>query len=97
MNSLTDLKPFYVYALMPEVNHDIFYVGKGQDDRIFQHAKEVKRGVVETFKQKRIAEIKNEGNRVKNLVIGRYDSEEEAYAVECTLIHWVYGINVNRH
>jgi hypothetical protein len=93
MNSLTDLKPFYVYALMPEVNHDIFYVGKGQDDRIFQHAKEVKRGVVETFKQKRIAEIKNEGNRVKNLVIGRYDSEEEAYAVECTLIHWVYGIN----
>lgn len=91
MGILTGLKPHYVYALMDESNHEVFYIGKGQDDRVFQHVKEVKRGVVETAKQKRIAEIELAGNSVKQTVIGRFDSEKEAFASECTLIHWVYG------
>ena len=91
MGILSELKPHYVYALMDGNNHDVFYIGKGQDDRVFQHVKEVKRGVVETAKQKRIAEIKLAGGTVKQTVIGRFNSEKEAFAGECTLIHWVYG------
>ncbi|MBV5329347.1 MAG: GIY-YIG nuclease family protein [Chlorobium sp.] len=93
MGLLSNLKPFYVYALMHGGNFDIFYIGKGQDDRIFHHLKEVKRGVIETAKQKRIAEIEKEGNAFKKTVIGRFDSEEEAFAIESTIIHWVYGVN----
>ena len=93
MGVLSKLKPHYVYVLMDENGHEVFYVGKGQDDRVFQHAKEVKRGVVETAKQQKIAEIALAGRRVKQTVIARFDSEKEAFAGECTLIHWVYGIS----
>ncbi|MEA1933468.1 MAG: GIY-YIG nuclease family protein [Thermodesulfobacteriota bacterium] len=93
MGLLSDLKLFYVYALMNGGTLEIFYIGKGQDDRVFQHMKEVKRGVIETAKQNMIAKIENSGNAVKQTVIGKFDSEKEAFAVECTLIHWVYGVD----
>ncbi|MGV1099912.1 LEM-3-like GIY-YIG domain-containing protein [Thiovibrio sp. JS02] len=93
MGLLSNLKPFYVYSLMDGNNLGIFYIGKGQDDRVFQHVKEVKRGIAETAKQNKIAELESSGNYVKQTVIGRFDSEEEAYAVECILIHWVYGFD----
>ena len=94
MGLLNDLKPFYAYALMSERAHEVFYIGKGQDDRIFQHVKEGKRGANETDKQRKIAKIKKSDNdAVKQIVIGRFDSEKEAFAVECTLIHWVYDIH----
>lgn len=93
MGLLSGLKFFYVYALMNGSNHQIFYIGKGQNDRVFQHVKEVKRGVTETAKQHMIAKIEGSGNVVKQTVIGRFDSEKEAFAVECTLMHWVYGVN----
>lgn len=93
MGLLSDLKPFYVYALMNGETFEIFYIGKGQDDRVFQHVKEVKRGVIETAKQNMIATIENSGDAVKQTVIGRFDTEKEAFAVECALIHWVYGAN----
>ncbi len=93
MGLLSGLKTFYVYGLMDGSNNQIFYVGKGQNDRVFQHVKEVKRGVIETAKHHTIAQIEKSGNAVKQTVIGRFDTEKEVYAVECALIHWVYGVN----
>ncbi|MBF0243488.1 MAG: GIY-YIG nuclease family protein [Desulfamplus sp.] len=92
MNRLKDLKPFYVYALLDNADKSIFYIGKGQDARLFQHVKEVARGIADNEKQLKILGIKKNGREVKELVIGRFDTEQEAFAVECTLIHWVYGI-----
>jgi hypothetical protein len=86
------LKQFYVYVLIDPRDEKIFYVGKGTEDRLFQHAKEVNRGAEETAKQKKILEIQVSGNEVKHVVVGRFDSPEEALGVECVLIHWVYGI-----
>ena len=89
-----DLKPFYAYALMSERTHEVFYIGKGRDDRIFQHVKEGTRGADGTDKQRKIVKIEKSNNdAVKQIVIGRFDSEKEAFAVESTLIHWVYGIH----
>jgi hypothetical protein len=93
MGLLSGLKTFYVYGLMDGASNQIFYIGKGQNDRVFHHLKEVKRGVIETAKHQLIAQIENTGNVVKQTVIGRFDSEKEAFAVECTLIHWVYGVS----
>ena len=90
--SLLDLKPFYVYALMSERTQEVFYIGKGQDVRLRQHVKE-RNGQTETDKERKIAEIEGSNDSVKAIVIGRFDSEKEAFAVECALIHWVYGIH----
>lgn len=91
INQLKDLKPYYVYVLIDGLNDEVFYVGKGHDDRLFQHHKEVQRGKVETAKQKRIADIEHQNGHVRKTVICRFDSEQEAFAVESILIHWVYG------
>lgn len=93
MGKLNNLKPFYVYALMNKATYEIFYIGKGQDNRVFQHVKEVKRGVIETAKQNMIATIEKSGTTVQQIVIGRFDSESEAFAVESTLMHWGYGVD----
>jgi hypothetical protein len=93
INKLLLLKPFYVYALHDENDHDFFYIGKGQDARLFQHAKEARRRKSEKEKDKKILEIEQSGHKVKQTVVGRFDSDSEAFAVESTLIHWVYGID----
>lgn len=93
MNKLLLLKPFYVYALHDENDHNFFYIGKGQDARIFQHAKDARRRKSEKEKDKKILEIEQRGHKVKQTVIGRFDSADEAFAVESTLIHWVYGMD----
>ena len=101
------LREFYVYALMDPRNDSIFYVGKGQRERVMHHAGQV---TVEDFfrdcddiddnsdveqtrseKEQRIAEIKMAGLNVIERVLARFKTEVEAYAVESVLIHWVYG------
>jgi len=84
------LKKYYVYLLIDPRNKEVFYVGKGQGERALQHVR-VAKNDSEGHKNNRILEIQASGNDVKELVIGRYDSEEEAYAVESTLIKWGYG------
>lgn len=98
------LREFYVYALADPRDDSIFYVGKGQRERVLHHSGQV---VVErdradnedqsnnesarTEKEQRIAEIKIAGLTVIERVLARFDTEAEAYAVESVLIHWIYG------
>ncbi len=100
-----ELRPYYVYVLMDSDQKDVFYVGKGQGGRIYHHGNEVKALLRNGFKpgntkQNRIAEIISSGKDFDQHVIGRYESENEAFAVESTLINWVYGFdnltNLNR-
>ncbi|WP_051640673.1 GIY-YIG nuclease family protein [Thiomicrorhabdus sp. Milos-T2] len=84
------LKKYYVYLLIDPRDDSVFYVGKGQGDRALQHAKLAKDNS-ENAKESQIKDIQLKGLTVKELVIGRYDSESEAFAVEATLIKWVYG------
>ena len=87
------LKPFYVYVLAdPLCDNQIFYVGKGKSKRGFDHLKDaLKADIEETPKLARIRLIYKAGLEPLVRVISRFDSEEEAFAVESVLIHWVYG------
>lgn len=90
------LLPFYVYELSDPDTGKVFYVGKGQNKRILAHGQDLEDDVPEgdaqeSPKNRRIREIQGRGKDVRRTIIGRYESESEAFAVESTLIKWVYG------
>ncbi len=77
---------YYVYALVDPRNDEIFYIGKGINDRVFQHETEKNIGV-EGSKHRRIESIKRAGNDVKKVIILYGLTEEEAFAAEAALIN----------
>jgi len=100
------LKKYYVYALIdPRDISDkgIFYIGKGTDKRGFAHAANaLKLSNLEktdddkkkdSEKNKKINEI-NSATKEKPLVrvLGRFDTNEEAFAAESILIKYCYGL-----
>ncbi|MFK5927677.1 MAG: hypothetical protein QM483_13695 [Desulfuromusa sp.] len=92
----------YVYGLYEIVNGDsnLLYIGKGKGKRVFQHRLNVERKMnrnerIYSKKEKAIAAAilnKTKGSELKELIIGRYKDGGQAYAVEATLIKWVYGL-----
>ena len=86
-------KPYYVYVLIDPFTNEVFYVGKGKNRRLEQHQKDVLNGHEDDkLKNQRISKIISQGNNVIDRIIGRYETEEEALAVESTLIKWAYGL-----
>lgn len=87
---------YYVYELKdPRFNpHKVFYVGKGTEDRMYEHEKELRRllkrgrsGAMRlSCKHKRILEILDAGESVRYSIIFRTDNEAEAYRVESAYI-----------
>jgi hypothetical protein len=93
---------YYVYELRDPRTNETFYVGMGQGARLLFHGSD--KQYTEHPKEKRIAEIRESGHAdCLRVIIGSYESSEEAFAVEATLINWVYGkekltnINPGRH
>jgi hypothetical protein len=88
------MRPYYVYVLIDPIDSEVFYVGKGKGRRLEQHKKSVDNGIERNKeKEERIKKIQLRKEEVLELVVGRFDTEEEAYAVESTLIKWVYGFS----
>lgn len=100
--------PHYVYVLMDPDSKNVFYVGKGMGQRMYSHKTEVEKIVNLTsfsqddgslsqddltHKQKKLREILANGKEPIELVVGRYETEIEAFSVEATLIGWVYGFD----
>jgi hypothetical protein len=81
-----ELLKYFVYVLIDPRNYEIFYVGKGQGFRNFDH-----KSGEEKQKEIKIKEIENAGFELITKIIGRYETEKEAFSVESTLIKWVYG------
>lgn len=88
---------WYVYRLIDPRNGETFYVGKGQDDRIFQHVK----GALSSTKDEDTADLKN--SRIKAIsaagldvghVIHRHniENEDSAYQIEVALIDAYPGL-----
>ncbi len=88
------LKKHYVYELVNGKTGEVFYVGKGTEERMFAHELEAEKieSSLRRDKHQMIIDLKGSGN-LKGRVIGRYNSEEEAWAVESTLINWVYDFD----
>jgi len=98
--------PFYVYVLAdPQDSNAIFYVGMGCNQRALHHWDEVKLLIQSQQapthpKHHRMMKIASEGGEPIQTVVGRFETRDEAYAVESILINWVYGYdnltNMNR-
>jgi len=86
---------FYVYELLdPRFQPPrTFYIGKGTEDRMYEHEKETRRllkrsikskgaAMAMSCKHKRILEIWDDGYEVGHEVVFRTDNEQEAYQVE---------------
>ena len=99
------LLPHYVYVLLDDERKP-FYVGKGQGNRAFYHTGEVKRflskevlplqteeraSVSLSNKQSRIRDLLSSGNEPEVMIVGRFETAEEAFSVETVLINFVYG------
>ena len=79
---------YYVYALRDPRNSQVFYVGKGQGNRVLSHVREAGANATnERAKLKRIHEIEADGRNVEHLFVRTHlKSEEEALTVEQAVI-----------
>ncbi|MFH0888125.1 MAG: hypothetical protein V1871_02830 [Planctomycetota bacterium] len=76
---------YYVYSLA-NPNGKVFYIGKGKNNRIFQHLKGV---VVKNRKSEKIDTIKKilrKGKKIQYAIIRHGMNEKEAFEVESALI-----------
>ncbi len=94
---VADHLKWYVYRLIDPRNGETFYVGKGQGNRIFQHAK----GALSTTKEEDAADLKSQ--RIKEIdaaglevahVIHRHniDNQQVAFQIEAALIDAYSGL-----
>lgn len=91
---------YYVYKLIDPRNGQVFYVGKGNGNRVFEHMKcsiKYYDGIKEKtdddpYKFRRINEILDEGLEVIHIIQRWHLTEEEALAVEAALIDEYQGL-----
>ena len=94
---VADQLKWYVYRLIDPRNGETFYVGKGRDNRIFQHAKGVQSTTNEEddadLKSQRIKDIRAAGLDVAH-VIHRHniDTQQVAFQIEAALIDAYPGL-----
>ena len=86
--SLLALGEYYVYGLIDPRNKQIFYIGKGTGDRVFEHEQESQESLdSDKLKLKTISEIKDAGLQVEKIIINCNLTEPEAFAAEAALIN----------
>ncbi len=82
-NSIFNELKYYVYIYSNPINGEIFYVGKGQGNRVFAHLEEEK----ESDKVKYINELKAKGFEPKiEILIHGLEDENTALRVESSII-----------
>ena len=96
---VSDKLEYYVYRLIDPRNGDTFYVGKGQGNRVFDHAKgevtsnaEDDSGEANEPKLQRIREIKNDGFEVAHIIHRHGMDEKTALVVEGALMEAYPGV-----
>ena len=101
MENLTIFSPevceelkYYVYRLVDPRNGQTFYVGKGKDNRIFEHVKcAINDDSDENLKYKKIKEIKDSGLEIIHIIQKYGLNERDAFVIESVLID-VYSIDI---
>lgn len=87
---------YYVYALIDPRNSKVFYIGKGTNNRVFDHAegalKEQEDG---SNKIETIKEILRTGQNVEHIIIRHGLTEEEAFHIEASIIDFSRYLNIN--
>lgn len=90
---------YYVYELIDPRSNQPFYVGKGKNDRMYQHIEEAKRKISKTsnkLKINKIRKILNSGYKdvIYNKVIENITSDE-ALLYEQFIISWYRNLKIN--
>lgn len=84
--SLQELK-YYVYMLVDPTENKPFYVGKGVENRVFNHLACALTDIdTSNAKYDKIREITQSGQNVKHIIIRHGLSESEAFQIEASLI-----------
>ena len=76
---------FYVYELIDPRAEEVFYVGKGQKNRLKAHETEAAKGV-HSRKCERIRSIWAQSLKVEHRIVSRHEDENEALRAEFDLI-----------
>ena len=60
---------FYVYCLIDPRDEKPFYIGKGKENRVFEHARSSIKNELNSDKLEKIREIRSNGLKVKHIII----------------------------
>lgn len=78
---------YYVYMLLDPENRTPFYVGKGIDNRVFDHMNiTLAESEISNAKYDKIREITGKGQNVKHVIVRHGLREKEAFQIEASLI-----------
>ena len=80
---------YYVYSLTDPRTDEVFYIGKGTGNRVFEHAAAAIDSVQESDKLSEIREIQEAGSNVRHEILRHGMSEDQAFEVEAALIDHV--------
>ena len=86
------MNEYYVYALIDPRNDEIFYIGKGKNNRYLDHIKElekehsVQKKGINPNKARKIKEIVELGYELKYKFIAEKLTEDEAFVLEEVLV-----------
>ena len=87
--SVIEKLQYYVYFLQDPRNEEVFYVGKGTGNRVFQHLNCAVETDRETEKLDRIREIVSSGLVVKHQILRHGLPEVAAFEIEASIIDFV--------
>lgn len=87
--SVIEQLDYYVYFLRDPSNKEVFYVGKGKGNRVFDHVACALADVTETDKLERIRAIQKSRKSVEHFVLRHGLTERSAFEVEAALIDFV--------
>lgn len=80
---------YYVYFLRDPLKNEVFYVGKGTGNRVFEHVSCALVEPTESEKFERIRAIKQSGNSVQHFILRHGLTEPMAFEVEAAVIDFV--------
>lgn len=85
---------WYVYFLVDSRNKQPFYIGKGVNDRVFDHISHAFEMDIDTNNYNKIREIRDAEAEVEHIIVRHGLSEAEAFEVEAALIDTFSFLNM---
>ena len=93
--SVIEQMGYYVYFLRDPQNNEVFYVGKGNGNRVFEHVTCALTEPTESEKFDRIRAIEKSGNAVQHFILRHGLTEPVAFEIEAAVIDFVGITNLS--